>query len=139
MHLEKSLLKSEMEKRMDYQIENLKNQYNADRDLIPGAPLVTWTDRQLLEVIERLEARITTLEAQIKPVTYKCASCAREQKQPTNEDGLCRTCSMARARKGLLDNATEARMAEVVKAAQTRPDPQVTRQRMTHSSAIRKF
>jgi hypothetical protein len=43
-------------------IKRLKQRYNPDNDLIPGAPAVTWADRQLLAIIEALEERVKELE-----------------------------------------------------------------------------
>lgn len=50
-------------------VESIERLYNGDHDLIPGAPVVTWTDNQLacaitrmLTVIESLNDRIAVLE-----------------------------------------------------------------------------
>lgn len=48
-----------------YQIDNLKERYNADNDTMPGLPDVTWADAQLLDIIERLEKRIAELERKL--------------------------------------------------------------------------
>lgn len=44
-------------------IQQIKDLYNADNDVIPGTPRVTWTDRQLLDMIEILLDRIESLES----------------------------------------------------------------------------
>lgn len=50
-------------------IGKIEGRYNGDNDLIPGAPVVTWTDNQLADalsravtIIEELNDRITVLE-----------------------------------------------------------------------------
>jgi hypothetical protein len=43
----------------------LERRYNADNDLIPGAPLVTWTDSKIVEITDQLLAYILQLEQRI--------------------------------------------------------------------------
>ncbi len=47
-------------------IELLNNRYNGDFDLIQGGPDVTWADKQLLDIIELLEERVSLLESRFE-------------------------------------------------------------------------
>ena len=47
---------------MEYIIERLEREYNPEFDIIRGAPMVTWADRQLLELVKGLLERIEALE-----------------------------------------------------------------------------
>jgi hypothetical protein len=46
-------------------VEKLKSRYNPENDLIPGAPQVTWSDYELLEICEYLLKQCWGLQAQI--------------------------------------------------------------------------
>jgi hypothetical protein len=47
-------------------IEQVERRYNAENDIIPGTPFVTWADHQLLELVHELagivEAQQTDIE-----------------------------------------------------------------------------
>ena len=44
-------------------IHELEEKYDADNDIMPGLPDVTWCDYQLLQLIKKLEKRVAALEA----------------------------------------------------------------------------
>lgn len=46
-------------------IERVDRRYDGDNDIIPGAPVVTWTDRELLELVRRLTDCCMDLQSQI--------------------------------------------------------------------------
>lgn len=50
---------------MQRAIEKLESEYNPERDLIPGAPQVTWSDYTLLELVKDLYDEIEQLKKQI--------------------------------------------------------------------------
>jgi hypothetical protein len=47
-------------------IETLRNRYNGDNDIIPGDPIVTWADEELVYIAEGLLERIEALEAKLE-------------------------------------------------------------------------
>ena len=58
--------------RIGNKIQAVERRYNAENDIIPGAPAVTYTDLQLLEIVKDLletnkylMARIEQLEKQV--------------------------------------------------------------------------
>ena len=44
---------------------DVENRYDAENDLIPGAPAVTWADRKLLDMVLDLTQIVEDLQAQI--------------------------------------------------------------------------
>jgi len=58
-------------------IDHLSNRYDAENDIIPYAPAVTFTDRMLLDaigdlvnIVEGLQSQIDELKGSQQPVTY---------------------------------------------------------------------
>lgn len=49
-------------------IERIEGRYDAENDTIPGAPIVTWTDIQLLELIKELTRMVGVLQKQITEI-----------------------------------------------------------------------
>jgi len=47
-------------------IERVERRYNAENDIIPGAPSVTWADNELLEMVKRLVIVVEDLQDQIE-------------------------------------------------------------------------
>ena len=45
-----------------YKLLPIYDRYNAENDIIPGAPMVTWAEYSLAQCIEELEDRIYKLE-----------------------------------------------------------------------------
>lgn len=52
-------------------IDRLKRHYDADNDLIPGAPRVTWADNELIELIEILTNEVMDLRQRLKELDQK--------------------------------------------------------------------
>lgn len=52
-------------------IDGLKSHYDADNDLIPGAPIVTWADNELIELIEILMNEVMDLRQRLKELDQK--------------------------------------------------------------------
>ena len=50
---------------IQYNIQEIKERYNADNDCSPDYPTVNWTDIKLLEIIEELQDEIEELESKI--------------------------------------------------------------------------
>ena len=48
-----------------YKLLPIYDRYNAENDIIPGAPMVTWADYSLAQCIEELEDRIYDLQRRI--------------------------------------------------------------------------
>ena len=46
-------------------LSTINHRYDAENDVTPGAPMVTWADYSLAECIEELESRIYVLERRI--------------------------------------------------------------------------
>ena len=46
-------------------IEGIEDRYNADNDIIPNAPLVTWADYELLELIKYLLDEVEDLQKEV--------------------------------------------------------------------------
>ncbi len=59
----------------DYVVESILNKaesrYNPEKDLIPGAPVVTSTDMDLVQVTKILYAHIQSLYLRIEFLEYK--------------------------------------------------------------------
>lgn len=51
--------------RIERYLETVAGRYDAEHDIIPDAPVVTWADRQLLEMIEDLLKVIKDLQATV--------------------------------------------------------------------------
>ena len=47
-------------------IQRIHDRYDAERDVIPGAPAVTWADEQLAQAIDILLDRIFALQTRVK-------------------------------------------------------------------------
>ena len=52
----------------DTLISTIRNRYNPENDVIPGAPMVTYIDWALLTIIDELKERIERLEADMAEV-----------------------------------------------------------------------
>jgi hypothetical protein len=51
-------------------IRQLEEMYNPEKDLIPDAPSVTYTDRELLDCIKFLLTRVDDLEKRVNELEY---------------------------------------------------------------------
>lgn len=49
-----------------YKITKLNERYNGDNDIIPGAPVVTSTDKELLDLITRLYGIVDAMADEIR-------------------------------------------------------------------------
>lgn len=47
-----------LDQKTKFDIERIEQRYNGDNDIIPGAPVVTWADNELLVIIKKLIERI---------------------------------------------------------------------------------
>lgn len=50
---------------IDRSVKAIEHRYNAENDIIPGAPAVTWADNELLEIIKHLVIVAEYLQDQI--------------------------------------------------------------------------
>lgn len=58
-------MKSTQTIQIDKMIERVESRYNPENDTITGAPTVTWTNEQLLQMIKRLVIVVEDLQDQI--------------------------------------------------------------------------
>ena len=56
---------------IESKIQGIKDHYNGDFDTVPGYPLVNWTDRELLDLIERLYQHIQMQDEEIEQLQRK--------------------------------------------------------------------
>jgi len=47
-------------------VERVERRYNADREVIPGGPDVTWADNEILDMVRTLAQAVDQLQAQVK-------------------------------------------------------------------------
>lgn len=57
--------------RVETKIQAIKDRYNSDFDTLPDHPLVTWTDRELLDLIENLYQHIQLQDEEIESLQRK--------------------------------------------------------------------
>jgi hypothetical protein len=60
-----------MQNRTKKQLKRIEERYNADRDMIPNGPAVTWAERALLEAVRDLEVEVKELRAEIEELRQK--------------------------------------------------------------------
>jgi hypothetical protein len=60
-----------MSHHIDTLINTLHNRYDPERDIIPGTPMVTYTDYALLQIVIELKERIERLEADMQTLTQE--------------------------------------------------------------------
>ena len=56
---------------IETKIQAIKNKYNGDFDTMPGLPLISWADRELLDLIERLYQHIQLQDEEIEALQRK--------------------------------------------------------------------
>jgi hypothetical protein len=49
----------------DMPVVRIEGRYNADNDIIPDAPVVTWTDMELLNIIKFQQKQIEDLQDKV--------------------------------------------------------------------------
>lgn len=59
---------------LDFFIKKLEDQYDANDDVVPGAPIVTWADKQLLDLIKGLGDQIEVLREEIEALKSETVS-----------------------------------------------------------------
>jgi hypothetical protein len=64
-----------MSHHVDTLINTLHNRYDPEHDIIPGTPMVTYTDYALLQIVVELKERIDRLEADMTDLTEQDNPC----------------------------------------------------------------
>ena len=54
-------------------LERLEHRYDADSDLIPGAPAVTWADNVLAEIVSYQQTEIALLTMRVEQLEHRAA------------------------------------------------------------------
>jgi hypothetical protein len=56
---------------IDKIIQSIEEGYDGDFDILPGHPLVNWTDKRLLEIVKQLNYKVRLLEEQVENLQNK--------------------------------------------------------------------
>jgi len=77
-----------MDARLHEIINRLESNYNGDFDVTPGTPLVTWADRELLEMVRILANKVTNLENQLLNAIMPGADPSRYSIASSDSEGV---------------------------------------------------